>query len=127
MEIISVSQLHLYGDSKKGGGNVSRLMVSNLKNAITHNIAQQLVAGASKNDVYEYLGMVVEFLFSPVGEAAGLTQDDVHEIYLHAFNHGQEEADIVMYMNKRYGISIQVKGHGGSQIHPSVLLSQYLA
>jgi hypothetical protein len=105
---------------------VSRMMVLNLKNTITHNVAQQLASGSTKEDMYEYLGNVATFLFGPAGQAAGLTSDDVYEIYLYAWHHAQAEVEMILEMNRRYGLSLQVKGHGGSQIHPSIALEKFL-
>lgn len=97
-------------------------LVSDLKNVITHNIAQQLVAGTSQDKVYEYLGAVARYLFEQ-----NMSVEDVHDIYIHALHHSVEEVDIIMQISQRYGIKIQVKGHGASSIHPSICLEKYFS
>lgn len=92
-----------------------------LKNDAAHNIAQRLL---SNQDIYEYLAMLAAFLFS-WEEAGVITTDDIHEIYLHAYNQGKEEVETVREMYRRYGIKPEVKGNSGSQLTPAAALEKY--
>lgn len=107
---------------------MSRAMVLSLRNAVTHNVVQQFVAGEStKDEIYEYLNAVAEYLLNdPVAEVVGITLDDVHEIILHAWNEGPEEVRVLKAMNEKYELNLTVGGHGASQVHPSVALAGWI-
>jgi TRAP-type mannitol/chloroaromatic compound transport system substrate-binding protein len=103
-----------------------KIILANLKNTITHNVAQLLVS-TGKEGAYDYLGAVAEYLLNdPVPLALGIDMDTANEIYIYAWNHAQEEVDIVKSMYEQHGIEINVNGNGGSQIHPSVMMETLL-
>ncbi len=106
---------------------MSRQLVLNLRNAVTHNVAQQLVAGGTKVGMYEYLNAVAAYLLNdPVAEAAGITSDDVHEVILNAWNKAPIEVRVLKDMNKKYGLNLTAEGHGASQVHPRLALGGWM-
>lgn len=102
-----------------------RGMVASLKDTACHNVAQ-LLLGNNEEGMYNWLNATAEYLLTDeVPVSMGITLEDVHEIVIYAWNHGREEVEIIKAMQAR-GISINVDGHGGSQIHPVVLLEKIL-
>lgn len=88
-----------------------------IKDVITHNTAQiRLYEG----DIYEYLSEVNKYLLEQ-----NLDVDTVNDIFLYAWRHSEDEINIIRDLKERYGIVLEVQGHGGSQIHPRVLLEKY--
>lgn len=98
------------------------MMRACLKSDTAHNIAQRVLTG---EDIYGYLSLLAGLLFS-WQEEGHLTLDEVHEVYLHAWGHGQQEADYVLKMYNEQGIELKTSGNSGSQIHPAIALQKYI-
>lgn len=91
--------------------------IASMKDVLTHCVAQQL---CMEQDIFGYMQCVVSYLLDE-----GLELDDVHELYSYVYYHAQEEALMIQDMYARFGIKLNVVGHGGSQIHPSILLERF--
>lgn len=88
-----------------------------MQDTLTHCVAQQLCMG---QDIYEYMQYVVVYLLEKEMDI-----EDIQNLYVHVYYNAQEESLVIKDMYARYGIKVDVEGHGGSQIHPRVLLEKY--
>lgn len=93
------------------------IAVAGIRDVVTHSAAQIRL---QEGDVYEYLNEVNKYLLEE-----DMDIDTVSDIFLYALQESEVEVNTIRNMYERYGIPIQVKGHGGSQIHPRVLLEKF--